>query len=81
MSRTHLFLTEDTHRHVGRNMCVRGGVPDREMLVLVDSCQGCFGSSVWILCQTSLLSAVVDLCRGRALGGRCGSAAMRQALN
>lgn len=34
------------------------------MFVLVDSCQGCFGSSVWILCQTSLLSAAVESCGG-----------------
>lgn len=36
----------------------------RRMFVLVDSCQGCFGSSVWILCQTSLLSSAVESCGG-----------------
>lgn len=46
-------------------LCMCVCVSCRRMFVLVDSCQGCFGSSVWILCQTSLLSAAVESC-GRA---------------
>lgn len=59
-----MSLHEDTHSYP---CTVHVRVSCRRMFVLVDSCQGCFSSSVWILCQTSLLSAAVESCGGARL--------------
>lgn len=82
---THLCRKTDflNPRHTSPSMLDVRGL--QEDVFLVDSCQDCFGSSVWILCQMSLLSAVVEFLEeagiGIAPGGLFESAAMRWVLN
>lgn len=61
----HVHTCSYTHtRAHSHPWAVYGRVSRRRMLVLVDSCQGCFAFSVWTLCQTSLLSAAAKSCGG-----------------
>lgn len=58
-------ILSPTQTHCSSSAILHGCVmPEDASPDLFDSCQSCFGSSVWILCQTSLLSTAVE-----SLGG------------